>query len=345
MDFIDRFGLSHFPPAFTARRTVIATCAIALLASGCVQQMPFPYAVRTGDTLVLAIGGVKRNADADRDLQPTDLDIVLTDSAGTSFGLEAEGVFKAYPEYGSELNAAAIVGAVPLRPFDGGWFAHVPLRWTDPGHSGGLFPLPLAVGPATLAVVSDKLTNTRASFEGDLSHIPVEILPGSADPNQNEAYAQQFIGYRSKAALKISAPVTLTDSLGSNGAIWGLQVAITYPRNVDYLDTQHPPQVVPYSHHPYIQLAQNTFANDDGTNTLLVLLTAQRGFVRPSKQTSLTPLLGELSLRLMYFTVGDVATPSAATLLDDFRIDATHSFYLNTAGVRMALQTPVLSVE
>jgi hypothetical protein len=99
---------------------------------------------------------------------------------------------------------------------------------------------------------------------------------------------------------------------------------------------------VPNSHNPYIQIAQNIVVNNNGTNTINVLLTAQKGFSDAANQTALTPLLSDLTVQIMYFLNTEPYTE--AQLLDDFEIDLAKSHYVDLNGNAMALQ-PVMTIQ
>lgn len=307
--------------------------------TGCVQPYPIPNAVRSGDTLVLGLGGIQRNAKGNQNLRAGDLQITLTDHDGNSFVLNSNGVFKAFPDYGSILNYSAINGALPVKPFDGGWFVSVPLVVSEDGpHQGEA--LPLAVGSATVAIESNnKLTNTGVGQEGDLSSIPVEILAGVGDAAKTEAYNSQFAVYSRPVMVSI-APYDLTGIT----SVGGLQLAITYPQSAAYLDASHPPVILPNSHNPYIQIAQNIVSNDNGTNTINVLLTAQKGFSSPANQTPFTPLLSDLTVQIMYFLAPIEGPLSDEQLLDTFKIDPVNSYYVDLNGHVMSLQ-PIKSIQ
>jgi hypothetical protein len=331
--------MKHNQPT-SHRQSSYVTClalTTAICITGCVQQYPIPNAVRSGETLVLGLGGIQRNANGNQSLQTDDLQITLTDHAGNHFTLSPQATFKAFPDYASVVNYSAVKGSYLLKPFDGGWFVSIPLVWPwDDQHQGEA--LPLAVGAGTVAITSSKLTNTALQdLEGNLTSIPIEILPGSADSNKAIAYTQQFGAYTGSKVLSI-APA----NLNGISSVGGLQLAITYPRSAAYLDANHSPMAIPNSHNPYIQIAQNIVANGDGTNTINVLLTAQKGFSAAANQTPLTPLLSDLTVQIMSFFNDESYTD--AQLLADFNIDLAKSYYVDLNGNVMALQ-PVMTIQ
>jgi hypothetical protein len=300
-----------------------------------VQQYPIPYVARAGDTLVLGLGGIQRNAYGNQNLQTTDIQVTLTDHAGQQFVLEPNATFKAFPEYASLVNSYAVKSNYSLHPFDGGWFLDVSLVSWDEASYGE--PLSLAPGAGTLSIVSSQLSNTAlAGYDGDLTNIPIEILPGVADTNIASSYTNQLAAYTKEGGLPLISP----DNLSGVSSVGGLQLAITYPRAAEYLDENTPPMVVPSGHNPYVQIAQNIVVNSNGTNTINVLLTAQKGFSSAANKTPFTPLLSDLSVQIMYFPKDE--RPSAAQLLSDFQIGS--GTYVDLNGGAMAIH-PVMTVQ
>lgn len=309
--------------------------------AGCVQMTPIPGVARSGDYITLGLGGIVRNVHGEQQLKPEDLQITFTDHLGAVFTLGSSSIFvyKAYPDYASVLNFSAINGNLSsitpaIRPFDGGWF--VTLRLVD----GDGLPLNCATGLGKVTISSTKLNNTHSPSEGDFTNIPLEILSGSlADPDEN--FEQQFVGYGAGYISGLPT-IDIKPSATLNEPIGGMQLAIKVQSNA--VLTSQPPLVLPFSHNPYVQLAQRVVDNGDGTKTINVLVVAQRGFVTTSSQTAETPSLSDLNLQLMYF-YGMGSTPDVSTLAGIFSLDASKSFYIDTSGNRKTTPIPVLSVH
>jgi hypothetical protein len=319
---------------------VIRLMVVALLVAlvGCVQNTPVPYLARAGDTIVLGLGGIQRNVGGEQHLEATDLTITIAPAAGGTPIVPSAGLpFKAYPDYGSVLSSSVINGSYPFALFDGGWF--IPVVLPDNGS--------LAPGSYLISVTSPtgKLINTKFATtggfihvsEGDLTQLPLEIIAGTGGSGTNSDYASQFIGYTNAPSLDISP-----SNLSSMSTVGGLQLYITYPKTA-YYDPNHLPIVVPYSHNPFIQLAQNTIDNGT-TKTLVVMLSTQQAFVPLAQQTPLTPLLNDLSLRVLYFITSGQQTPSATQLVSDFHIDS-QSHYYDATGAVISSMTPTVTLK
>lgn len=290
-------------------------CSIAF--SACVQLGPVPNYARSGDTIVLGIGGIQRNTSGEQNLQSSDLVVTLTDSANVTYTLPTQYPFKAYPDYSSLMNfqtvgRTTVMAPLPIQAFDGGWF--VPVMLTQ---AGGTTALPnLALGSATISVTSPTVTlvNTPSTggfaSEGNLLSIPVEIIAGQTNPGGTASvnFKRQFQAYSTNQVKSFNiAP----SSLAGVTTVGALQVAIKY--DPTYYSAAIDPIVVPYSHNPSINLQQNIVANGDGTKTINILLTAPKGF--SSTPTPLIPALRDLNLRVMYF-----GSKTGFNITNDFQI-------------------------
>lgn len=300
----------------------------ALVATGCVQMSSVPGYARAGDTLVLGLGGITRNVGGGQFLKPTDLQITITDSSNATFSLTPSQVFKAYPDYVSNMNYNSIsngyrLSPTPLTPYDGGYFVMLSLVV-----GSSTTPLTLAEGAAKISIAAPgKLTNTTstvllpngtatANREGDLTSIPVYILPGTATAGTTWNKTQ-FNAYQRITSTLVIKPQSLAGITSAGGA----QLAITYP-TANYSATL-PALVVPFNHNPNISVHQNSVVNGNGTTTLNVLLTASKGFTSAGAN-ALQPSLDDLNLSLVYF--GKVAN---AVPLTDFQVV---SRYIDTSG-------------
>jgi hypothetical protein len=309
--------------------SMLCPCAAAFLA-GCVQMTPVPGYARSGDTLVLGLGGIQRNARGHQTMSPADLVITITDSAKATHTLTPQQPFKVFPDYGSQLNYQTIGGnstmsPLPIQPFDGGWF--VPVSLTRDGVTTPIAGL--APGRATISITSPtgKLVNNPSTGnygvsqgflkEGNLIRIPVEIIAGTGDPasDANKDYNNQLRAYGVSGVSSFNvAPGTLKGI----STVGGVQLAIKY--SAASTKGTNAPLVVPYSHNPSINLQQNVIENGDGTKTINILLTAPQGFA--ATPTSLKPSLRDLNLKVIYF---GGSSPGV-----DFQI--VSSKYIDTSG-------------
>jgi hypothetical protein len=319
-----------------ARSLSMLCVGAAVFLAGCVQMAPVPGYARAGDALVLGLGGIKRNVGGNQVLTASDLTITLTDSANTTYNLSPTYLFKAFPDYAGQINYQMIGGTstiAPLnvQPFDGGWFVTVRLPTSTP---------PVATGPATISITSPtgKLVNNpsdgnAATFpnmvhEGDMTSIPLEILPGSTNPGSTAStnYMNQFRGYSTALVPGFNiAPSTL---LGLPD-VGGMQVTLTYTNSA------YKPIVLPYNHNPSINLQQNTVDNGNGTYTLNVILTAPQGF--SATETPRKPSLRDLNLRVMFFgTSGTYSAPDFQVVSSKL-IDTSGNVIPGVSATRSAL--------
>ena len=311
----------------------MALILVAAWLAGCVQSKPTPGYARTGDHIVLGLGGILRNAGGARLLTPEDLTIKLTDANSVQHTLKARYVFRAYPDHGATMNTLTLQGAYPqlgltnMVPFDGGWFAVTPLTVPDQYDS----PLPLAVGPATLSITSNKLNNINNSAEGDLTAIPIEILPGVSV--QDVDYARQFLGYVSNTSGFVITP----GSLAGISAVGGASLVINYSDD-NFFNSGLDPMVVPIDQHPYVQLNYNVVPNGDGSGSIIVTLLNPAGFKTQATAEANSALLSHLGVKLLYFSDGTAAAAKA-----NFSLDVDRSYYIDMNGTMLPGVSPYLT--
>ena len=314
--------------------TVVAFAAVA----GCVQNYPVPYSASPGDTIILGLGGIQRNSNNSNTLKSSDLAITLTNNdthAVTSLSLTQ--AFKSFPDYNSGLNFNSIKGPLTgvTTPFDGGWF----ITTTLPSDSS------LTPGAYTVSVTSPtgKLVNTKYCYngttgcEGDLTSIPLQIVPSSGA--DNSGYVTQF-GYYTPTPNRLDVSPSQSPSAIGYAAVGGLQLVITFPA-ANY-DGTLPIMALPYSHNPSLSLMQNIVDNGDGTKSLVVLLSAPHGFVSKANETALTPIFNDLSLSFFFYPATGVPY-STAQQLGDFQIDQSRSHYFDTNSNVITQLQPVMT--
>ncbi|MCX2982949.1 hypothetical protein EYC98_18970 [Halieaceae bacterium IMCC14734] len=310
-------------------RSLIALGAMILVV-GCVQTKPVPSYARAGDIVIVGLGGVERNSNGAKVLNPSELDITITDSENSVFELDALQVFKSYPDPAAVVNAEAIKGnALGLVPFDGGWFAAVLLTEVGSGT-----PLPLATGPATVNVSSTKLENTAFLGEGDLSSLPLEILPGQS--NVDGQYLQQFASYAPTKNRFLLAPDTPADFANIGGAF----LSVEYYDD-SYFNNGIEPIILPSSHNPYVQLSYNVVDNGNNTGVINIIILNPQGFVPANTGTNNSSSVNDLAVTLVYFALGSSALPAVAKT--QFALDTSASYYIDTSGAIIEGLTPVLT--
>lgn len=305
--------------------------------SGCVQTKTTPGYARAGDYIVMGLGGVERNANGEAALKPSDLTITLTDANSVDHTLGARYVFKSYIDYSTWMNNAILDGSIgsfgltDMVAFDGGWFAVAPLTYP------GLYdsPLPLAVGPATVAVSSPKLTNiANPLIEGNLNAIPIEIIAG-VSPHDGD-FQRQFLGYSDSGRNFVIAP----DDLTGITEVGGAYLVINY-NDDSFLNAAAEPMVVPSDHNPYVQLSYNHVPNNDGTGTLYVTLLNPAGFTTVAAASRNSSLLSHLAVKLMYFPASN--DPEVVAAKASFSVDPINSYYIDMNGAILSGVAPVMT--
>ena len=303
---------------------------------GCVQTKTTPGYARAGDSVVIGLGGINRNAAGEQNLRKEDLTISITDSSSANYVLEPSFLFKSYPDYNAKLNSYtfdgtdSLVGITGLVPFDGGWFAVVPLSELPQGAQTPV-ALPLVAGPATISVTSPKLTNTGDSIEGDLTAIPIDILPGTSAPDAD--FLRQFVSYEPGVKNFVVSP----DNLTGVDAVGGGYFVIDYSDDTFFQGGQEP-IVVPIAPNPYVQMNYNVVSNGDGTGSIYVVLLNPQGFKPVATADPNSSFFSDLPLRLVYFSNGTAAQAKA-----NFSLDAASSYYIGMDGSTLAGVSPVMT--
>ena len=329
-----------------AARFLVASLALAMV-SGCISTRPIPGYARSGDLVSVNLGGIKRNTDDGTGmpvdiLKPGQLTVTITDSASTVHQALVRYTYRAYPDFTSNYAVDAldrdngwISGAGAPLPYDGAWWTTIQL--VDFATND---PLPLATGPATIAVASSSLVDTGwdtgSGGEGSLASLSIEILPGTATPNDVDAY--QFFAFAPAPALSIRP-----DDLAGITDIGGVQVQVTY--NTSALTTSTStvkPQIVPLSHDPNVNIIQRTVDNGDGTESVMALVTNPNGFVPAASWSVGKSTFADLQFAVIVQESGPIL--KQATWASNFWIDTANSFYIDSNGDEIPTVEPVLSL-
>lgn len=305
------------------------TLAVLLCLAGCISLVSTPDFARPGDVVNVGLGGIKRNADGQL-LEQDDVSVTITDSASVVHTPQVLGVYRAFPDYASQYSVQAQVGAPTandLYPHDGAVW--VTIRLTDPLN----FPLPMATGPAVLAVSAPKLTQTAHANDGVYSNFPIEILPGTGQPSQSDS---QNLAYQPNGYLSIKPNATPTTTIG------GAQIEVTFKRS--YVPaTPFDLRAVPLNHDPNLSLIQSIEENGDGTATLTAILTNPNGFTAVTSWTQGQSSYYDLGLALVS-DGGGVAAVSNAQLPTSTDISIT-GYYIDLNGDTVPSLNPVLLNE
>lgn len=310
------------------RLFALATLSLVAL-TGCVQVATIPHVARPGETVMLGLGGIKRNWQGET---PKNVQLTITDSASNSFSLTPASFFQAYPDYRAGVNANSLFpnNAEQMQPFDGAWFVSTKLV------DGGGQPLALATGAATIAVTGDNLNEIRdglgqmVTTEGNLAAIPIEIIAGTPSSNGSSA---QFAAYESGGSYFLARPSTTpTASVG------GAYYVIDFLSDAEY-DPQQLPAVYPVAHNPYINLNYTIKRNTDGSGTYHIYIYNTAGFVGTTPRTSKQGSLEDLDVHLEYFSPQiDIGSVKA-----NFTLDTTDSYFVDLNGNKITgLQAEML---
>ena len=296
------------------RFVALATVSLAAL-SGCVQVATIPYAARSGETVVLGLGGIKRNWNGET---PKNVQLTITDSANNSFPLAPLSFFQAYPDYRALVNSMSLTSnGEQLQPYDGGWFVSTALV-NNLGQ-----PLSLATGSATIALTADNDHEIRdglgqpVTTEGDFSAIPIEILAGSPSSLSSSS---QFGMYDNRGSHFLVHPAT-TPSTSVGGAYY----VIDFESMVDY-DPLLLPAIYPVAHNPYININYTIKTNLDGSGSYHIYVYNTAGFVATTSRTSKQAGLEDLGVHLEYFD------PALSSALTNFTLNTTDSYFIDVNG-------------
>jgi hypothetical protein len=302
---------------------VALICAVGL--SGCININPIPAYAKSDDFVHILLGGIKRNINGDT-LAISDLTATITDADGVAHNVRIAQLYRSYPDYSSQLSvnnldrSHAVYGHT--LPYDGGWW--VTLRLASPNtQQGPGSPLPLAVGFATISITSPtgKLIQTNADpYEGNYNNFNLEILEGVANTGIYDD--KQYIAYAPSRSLTIKP-----DDLGATSFIGGVQIKIDYvTANLDAA-TAVPPMIVPISHDPNINVIQHTVDNQDGTKSIIMMVTNPNGFV-PIESW----VIGQSSLSDLSFLLVTDRPTSYMNWETTFTVDAVESYYIDASG-------------
>lgn len=254
------------------------------LTVGCSSQQPLSNYARTGDTVAVALGGTEQSNALVEILKKEDIDVRLTDSAGAVHSVKLRNLFRTYGDYTSgyihRSNRAQGQGPsdVYVPPYMGQWIAVVDL--IDP--ASGSAPA-LAVGAATLEFSAPTQLNSVHYYyggewnwtwtNGNLSSIPMEILPGTGSPNPLNNLQQ--VSYSPIAALEPLTQILVSPAGTPETLLGGGTFTFVY----DPAEFGAPLKAVPSGHDPYVQISSSVTNLEDGNRLLKVIIMNPKGFL------------------------------------------------------------------
>jgi hypothetical protein len=307
---------------------VVIVITSTLLA--CVQTTPMPGYARPGDTIILGMGGVHRNANSELLIDKSDVTVTLTDVNGVRHDLLVELLFRSYPDHSSLLSYSAAYNrlgtAWDVEPFDGGWFVVASLVDADK------VPLTtITAGPATAEVTSSKFVNTLANNEGDISNMPLDVLGGTSAYNEN--YVEQLKYYAPQANKSIQ-PQGLSTSDIVGAANYRLNFSNVDSARIEsgLLDGTVDIYVVPASHNPFVQMNSKVVNNGDGTGYVDIYVLNPYGFYAIKEGGRKTSLHSDLAVQISLMQPGCATytcTPAWNGVVLDLDIAKTQYYDIN----------------
>ncbi len=206
-------------------KLIFSLLLTVLFASGCTSVQTFSSYARSGDTVMVAIGGSETHVNSDM-LKKEEVTVTLTDSAGVVHPVSIRNLFRAYPDPTSFYSHT---GWDVEATSQSQWTAALDL--VDP--ATGL-PLALATGDAIISISGTKLKNFHVmGFDwtnGYLESIAIEILPGqgSRNPINYMPLARETLSFVEPLPQVLVSPSR--DVLSSEGLIVsGGEFTLSYP--------------------------------------------------------------------------------------------------------------------
>lgn len=288
-------------------RLLGAFAVLAALLAGCAGEQPVSNYARTGDTVLIALGGTEANALVPV-IRKENVAITITDSAGSEFPVSLRRLFRVYsdPTSGHDFRSSnssypAAIGNIDayVDPHQGLWLAIVDLV-----DSQTQAPPPLAAGSAHLTVASSEIDNwvdfsgyNWSWTNGNLDNIPLEILPGTGSKHPLNYLGP--LGRAPAASLEPLAQLEIRVAGTPSAEIGGGQFTLRYV--TANFPAHAPPRVTTTTPDPNVQLAVTGDPQADGTTLLQVMVSNPHGFKVNNDRAGL--LNGKSLLRSMRFNV------------------------------------------
>ena len=289
-----------------AYRWLMLLLLVLAFGSGCASRQSIANYARSGDTVVLSLGGTDSNALVSV-LKKRNITVTITDSANVTYTATLRNVFRLYSDPTSGYNfRSASTGLFYdnyVTPNQGLWMAVIDL--VDPVTGN---PLTLAVGMATVSITSPDLkpwvdySGSGWSWtNGNLSNIPLEILAGAGSSNPMNYLTPLSIAPLDSLTPEPQVEVTVTGTpsrpVGGGSFVFRL-VKVDFAGSYG---TQALPRVVTTSSDPNVQLAWNRIDQGNGDVLLKVIITNPHGFNVDNSKTNL--ISGNSLLRSLRFNI------------------------------------------
>lgn len=311
-------------------KVILAGILMLNVLTACISPQTSPSYVQSGDFVSVNLGGIKRNLGGQR-LKGGQITATIKDANNNVYPLRIDRIYRVYPDHTSFYGASQSMAPDPadpssLYPYDGA--VYVSLVLSDANNT----PLPLAPGPATIAVSSSKLIQTGRFGEGSYASIAVQILAGTRTPSFEET--QQYVYYAPMRHLSIK-PTAGTPS----SPIYGGQFELRYNAAAVALGT-YEPRLVPISHDPNINIVQTTRDNGDGTKSLLAYITNPNGFEALSAWS-----IGKSNVLDLNFAVISDNSDTFSNWETNFNLVAAATYYVDQNGDKLTNVAPTLLME
>lgn len=336
------------PAVNSLRMKIVIFLAATLTLIGCASRQPISNYARSGDTVMVSLGGTNANALVSV-LKKEKITVTLIDAANVIHPVKVRNVFRVYSDPTSAYSFSSISESLSppeaaAPPHMGLWMAVIDL--VDP--NTGVAPA-IAVGPGTLSVASPELMSWIDYFgvgltwsNGNLKSIPIEILPGSGSPNPMNF--MQAISFAPLNALEPSPHIEVTAGVPAGfGTIIGGGTFVFRYVTADFgaHAIQHP-RVTTTAADQNVQLVSHYVDQADGTTLLTVMMANPYGFNPDNSRTGL--VWGRSLLRSLRF---DIMWRNPQKVIDDENWQSSINFvsgqYVDLNGNPLPQVVPVLA--
>lgn len=334
---------------FWFKGNVIAAFAGVVL--GCASQQPISSYARTGDTVLVSLGGTDTNALVPV-LKKETVTATITDAANNVYPVKVRNVFRVYSDPTSKY---AYSGPKNVNSYEGEWEEWVPSNmglWMavidiqDPitGQSPSL-----TAGQGKLSFSSPELAPWIdypgwgwTWSNGNLSAIPIEILPGMGSPNPMNY--MQPITQSPLNSLEPNPQIEVRAEVSSEFStiVGGGTFVFSYVTANFGTAVGRRPRVTTTANDPSVQLVSRYFDQTDGTTLLTVLIGNPHGFNPNNIKTGL--ILGRSLLRSLRF---NIMWRDPVTAIDDVNWQNSIQFvsgqYVDLDGYPLPDVVPVIA--
>jgi len=315
---------------------------VVVLASGCASMQPVSNYARSGDTVMLVLGGTDEGNAQVPVLKKQNMTVTITDSLGSTYAVKLRYLFRTYSDPASKYGyrASTYPGKyyeTYVPPYSGEWVAVIDLA--DPVTGD---PVPVSTGPATISVTSPDLVSfvDYSNFgwiwtNGDLSSIPIEILSGTGSSNPMNYL--DSVNYDPMTALEPLPQIEVVPGGAPLTAVGGGSFTFSY-QNADFGDGI---RVVPTTPDPGVQLSFKSIDQGDGTSLLNVVIMNPNGFRINNNRA-----VGLMKGKSLFRSLGFVMTWENGTVDDtnwEASIQMINGGYVDVQGNAMPELTPAIS--